>query len=47
MNGIQVPVRAQTRWNDEPPWAEWHIEQIIYNTDVSRRFNQFGGAYQD
>jgi hypothetical protein len=47
MNGIQAPVRAQTQWNDEPPWAEWHIQQIIYNTDVSRRFNQFGGAYQD
>jgi hypothetical protein len=47
MNGIQVPVRAQTQWNDEPPWAEWHIEQIIYNTDVSRRFSQFGGSYQD
>jgi hypothetical protein len=47
MNGIPVPVRSQTSWNDEPPWAEWQIEQVIYNTDVSGRFQQFGGAYQD
>ncbi len=47
INGIQVPMRAQTQWNDEPPWAEWHIEQIVYNSDVSGRFQQFGGDYQD
>jgi hypothetical protein len=47
MNGVQIPVRAETQWDDEQPWAEWHIEQVIYNTDVSGRFEQFGGEFQD
>ncbi len=47
MNGIQIPLVAETQWGDEKPWAVWHTEAVIYNLDVSARLNQFGGEYVD
>ncbi|MBZ0297079.1 MAG: hypothetical protein K8L99_31250 [Anaerolineae bacterium] len=38
-----IPTLAQTKWNDDPPWATWEIEQVVFNVDVSARFVQFGG----
>lgn len=43
VDGQQVPVRSQTRWNDDTPWATWEVEQVVFNIDVSARFKQFGG----
>ncbi len=43
VDGLRVPVRAETQWNDDIPWANWEIEQIVFNIDVSARFAQFGG----
>ncbi|MEO8391640.1 MAG: DUF6544 family protein [Chloroflexota bacterium] len=43
VDGQQVPVRSQTQWNDDTPWATWEVEQIVFNVDVSARFKQFGG----
>jgi hypothetical protein len=41
--GQQVPVRSQTQWKDDTPWATWEVEQVALNVDVSARFKQFGG----
>ncbi len=43
VDGQQVPVRSQTQWNDDTPWATWEVEQIVFNVDVLARFKQFGG----
>lgn len=43
VDGLRVPVRSQTQWNDNAPWATWEIEQIALNVDVSARLAQFGG----
>jgi hypothetical protein len=43
VNGLRVPVRSQTQWNDAAPWATWEIEQVVLNADVSARIAQFGG----
>lgn len=47
INGLLVPVRAETQWQDDPPWASWQIENIAYNVPVANRFNQFGGEYPE
>ncbi|MBL8130853.1 MAG: hypothetical protein JNL42_03275 [Anaerolineae bacterium] len=43
VDGMRVPVRSQTQWNDAEPWATWEVEQVILNADVSARLAQFGG----
>ncbi len=43
VNGMRVPVRAQTQWRDDKPWAIWEVEQVVLNVDVSARLAQFGG----
>ncbi len=35
-HGIMIPSPVATTWQDEgSPWAEWIIEDIVYNGDVS------------
>jgi hypothetical protein len=43
VDGQRVPVRSQTQWNDDPPWATWDVERIALNVDVTARLAQFGG----
>ncbi|MBK9747627.1 MAG: hypothetical protein IPO91_12700 [Chloroflexi bacterium] len=43
VDGLRVPVRAQTQWRADSPWATWEIEQIALNVDVAPRLAQFGG----
>ncbi len=43
VNGMRVPVRAQTQWNQDRPWATWEVEQVVLNVDVSARLARFGG----
>jgi hypothetical protein len=43
LDGLHVPVRSETQWNDDKPWATWVIEQVALNVDVAARFVQFGG----
>jgi len=43
VDGLRVPIRAQTQWNDDIPWANWRVEQVMLDVDVSARMNQFGG----
>jgi hypothetical protein len=43
VNGLRVPIRSQTQWNDNTPWATWEVEQVVQNVDVSARMAQFGG----
>ncbi|MBC7870803.1 MAG: hypothetical protein H7Y09_08180 [Chitinophagaceae bacterium] len=43
VDGQHVPIRAETQWNDDAPWATWEVEQVLFNVDVSARFSQFGG----
>jgi hypothetical protein len=45
--GVYVPARASTQWDDDKPWAVWHIDEVFYNVDVSGRFAVFGGEYMD
>lgn len=43
INGVMIPVEAETQWDDNDPWAVWHIDDILYNVDVSARLAEFGG----
>ncbi len=43
VDGMRVPVRSQTQWRQDAPWATWEIEQVVLNIDVSSRLAQFGG----
>lgn len=43
LDGVRVPVIAETQWDDEPPWATWQVEQVALNLNVSARLAQFGG----
>lgn len=43
VNGMRIPVRAQTQWREDKPWATWEVEQVVLNVDVSARLAQFGG----
>ncbi len=43
VDGLRVPVRSQTQWNDNTPWATWEVEQVVLNVDVAARLAQFGG----
>ncbi len=47
MNGVMIPIEAETQWADNKPWAIWHVDEIVYNVDVSKRFAQFGGDFND
>jgi hypothetical protein len=47
VNGVMLPVVAETQWGDDAPWAIWRIESVLYNVDVSGRLAQFGGDYKD
>ena len=42
-DGLYYPVLSNIQWNDDPPWATWEVEQVVYNVDVSKRLAQFGG----
>lgn len=46
-NGVLLPVRAETQWGNDPPWAAWQIEQVLYNVPVTNRLHQFGGEYPE
>lgn len=46
VNGLRVPVRSQTQWNENAPWATWEIEQVALNAAVAARLAQFGGDAQ-
>lgn len=43
VNGQRVPVRSQTQWREDAPWATWEVEQVVLNVDVAARLAQFGG----
>lgn len=43
VDGFRVPVRSQTQWKDDAPWANWEVEQVALNVDVTARLAQFGG----
>lgn len=43
IEGQLVATRSQTQWNDATPWANWEVEQVALNVDVSARLAQFGG----
>lgn len=43
VDGQRVPVRSQTQWNDDAPWATWEVERIALNADTAARLAQFGG----
>jgi len=47
LNGVKVPSLADVQWGNDKPWATWHVENVLYNVDVSARLNQFSGDYQD
>jgi hypothetical protein len=36
--GVQVPIIAETQWDDERPWAVWRVEDITLNLDVRGAF---------
>lgn len=42
MNAILIPVLSELRWENDQPWAVWHVEDVRYNVDVSERFAHFG-----
>lgn len=44
-NGVRLPVRSETQWQNDAPWATWHVEQVLYNVPVTNRLHQFGGEY--
>jgi hypothetical protein len=46
-NGVRVPSVADIRWGDAAPWVTWHVETVLNNVDVSGRFAQYGGDYND
>ncbi|HEX2907452.1 MAG TPA: DUF6544 family protein [Phototrophicaceae bacterium] len=46
VNGILTPIQAETQWDNDPPWAIWQVEQIVYNVPVAKRMNQFGGEVE-
>lgn len=43
VDGLRVPTRSQTQWDDDTPWATWHVDQIVLNYDVTQRLAHFGG----
>jgi len=43
VDGLLIPVRSQTQWKQDTPWATWEVEQVALNVDVSARLAQFGG----
>jgi hypothetical protein len=47
VNGVKVPSLADVQWATDKPWATWHVENVLYNVDVSARLAQFGGDFQD
>jgi hypothetical protein len=47
VNGVQIPVVAETQWADNAPWAVWRVDEIQINVDVSERLNRFGAPLAD
>ena len=43
INGVMIPVVAESQWGTDDPWAVWRVEDVIYNLDVVARMEQFGG----
>jgi hypothetical protein len=34
--GVKVPTESSIQWSDaNAPWAEWTVEDVVYNVDVS------------
>ncbi len=42
VDGQRVPVRTETWWGDDDPWATWEIEHVVLNPEVRARFATFG-----
>jgi hypothetical protein len=43
VDGQRVPVRSETQWQEDAPWATWEVENVALNVDVSARLALFGG----
>ncbi|HYO87844.1 MAG TPA: DUF6544 family protein [Candidatus Limnocylindrales bacterium] len=44
-NGVLVPAVSTIQWSDmQVPWAEWHVEEVVYNADVSAYFGDEGAS---
>ncbi len=42
-HGVMVPSPAATIWEDEgTPWAQWTVEEVVYNVDVSEYIKERG-----
>lgn len=42
-NGVLVPSVSTIQWSDTlQPWAEWRVEEIVYNADVSETMRVTG-----
>ncbi len=42
-NGVRVPATASIQWGDmKTPWAEWAVEEIIYNADMHETIRATG-----
>jgi hypothetical protein len=43
VDGYFLPARAALIWmNDGTPWAEWQVEDVVYNVDVSTYIRGWG-----
>ncbi len=39
-NGSKVPGESSIQWSDMSyPWAEWTVEEVVYNVDVSKELS--------
>jgi hypothetical protein len=43
VDGWLLPVRTETQWDDDTPWATWELNNVVLNVDVAIRMAQFGG----
>ncbi|MFN8530844.1 MAG: DUF6544 family protein [Anaerolineae bacterium] len=43
LDGTPTMTQASTQWNTMTPWAQWRVEQVALNVDVSARLAVFGG----
>jgi hypothetical protein len=42
-HGIKIPSQASVTWMDQgAPWSEWHLEEVVYNVDVSEYIKAAG-----
>ncbi|MCI0712458.1 MAG: hypothetical protein L0154_20045 [Chloroflexi bacterium] len=42
LDGWTVPLRSETQWDNDKPWAVWELEQVVLNVDVAARLDTFG-----